>query len=451
MPYFPHTSKEIKEMLDFLGIKSIEELFEDIPKSIREKARKNFKLPEALSEIEIYKKIEEISNKNTGKDYISFLGGGAYYHYIPPVVKHIISYPTFYTSYTPYQAEISQGFLQAMFEYQSLICELTGMEVANSSLYEAGSGIAEASLMAHRINGRKEILISKGVHPEYREVLKTYINGMKLNYKEISLDEKGETDLNILKESLSNETSCLIIQSPNFFGVIETKLKEISELLHQNNSLFICSVYPISLGILKPPGEYKADIVVGEGQCLGSPLNFGGPYLGIFATKREFIRQIPGRLVGETKDLEGKRGYVLTLQTREQHIKRSRATSNICTNEALTALATTVYLSLLGKKGLRKVAELCYDRAHYAKKRLLESINTLELTYPSYFFNEFVIKLNKPVKTVYQALKDKKILAGIPLEKFFPERDKELLLAFTEMNTKEEIDYLVKSMKEALE
>lgn len=451
MPYFPHTPKEIEEMLNFLGIKNIEELFVDIPKSIREKAGKNFKLPKSLSEIEIYKELEEISNKNIGKDYIFFLGGGAYNHYIPSVVKKIISYPTFYTSYTPYQPEVSQGFLQAMFEYQSLICDLTGMEVANASLYEGGSGVAEASLMSYRINGKRDILISQGVHPEYREVLQTYLNGVGLNYKEIPINEKGETDLNTLKEFLSNETSCFILQNPNFFGVIETKLDTISELVHKNNSLLIFVAYPIALGILKSPGEYNADIVIGEGQCLGSPLNFGGPYLGIFATKREFIRQIPGRLVGETKDLEGKRGFVLTLQTREQHIKRAKATSNICSNEALTALATTVYLSLLGKKGLRKVAELCYDRAHYAKKKLLENIKDLELTYPSYFFNEFVIRLKKPAKFVFDILKTKKILAGIPLEKFFPERDKELLLSFTEMNSKEEIDYLVNSMREALE
>ncbi|MCX7845026.1 MAG: aminomethyl-transferring glycine dehydrogenase subunit GcvPA [Dictyoglomaceae bacterium] len=450
MPYFPHTPKEVEEMLNFLGIKNIEELFEDIPKSIREKARENFNLPKPLSEIEIYKELEEISNRNIGKNYISFLGGGAYNHYISPLVRQIISYPTFYTSYTPYQPEVSQGFLQAMFEYQSLICDLTGMEVANASLYEAGSGVAEASLMAYRINGKKDILVSQGVHPEYKEVLKTYLNGMDLNYKEIPLNEKGETDLKILEKSLSNEASCFIIQNPNFFGVIETKLSEISQLVHKNNSLLIVIIYPISLGILRAPGEYNADIVIGEGQCLGSPLNFGGPYLGIFATKREFIRQIPGRLVGETKDLEGKRGFVLTLQTREQHIKRAKATSNICSNEALTALATTIYLSLLGKKGLRKVAELCYDRAHYAKKKLLENIDDLELTYPSYFFNEFVIRFKKPAKIIYKILMNKKIIAGIPLEKFYPERDKELLLAFTEMNSKEEIDYLVNSMREAL-
>lgn len=449
MAYFPHTLKEIEKMLNFLGIKSIEELFEDIPKSIREKARENFKLPKPLSEIEIFKEIEEISKKNKGKDYISFMGGEAYNHYIPSVVKGIISYPTFYTAYTPYQPEVSQGFLQAMFEYQSLICALTGMEVANASLYEAGSGVAEASLMAYRINGKREILISCGVHPEYREVLKTYLKASGLIYKEVPINERGETDLNALEKNLSPETSCFIIQTPNFFGVIEGKVKNISERVHQNNSLLISVVYPISLGILKSPGEYNADIVVGEGQCLGSPLNFGGPYLGILATKREFIRQIPGRLVGETKDREGKRGFVLTLQTREQHIKRAKATSNICSNEALTALSATVYLSLLGKRGLRKVAEICYDRAHYAKKKLLE-IDGIEMVYPSYFFNEFVIKLKKPAKIVFEALKEKGILAGIPLEKFFPEREKELLLAFTEMNSKEDINFLAKNMREVL-
>ncbi|MGB9857851.1 MAG: aminomethyl-transferring glycine dehydrogenase subunit GcvPA [Dictyoglomaceae bacterium] len=449
MVYFPHTLKEIEEMLSFLRIKSIEELFEDVPKSIREKAKENFKLPKPLSEIEIFKEIEEISKKNKGKDYTSFMGGGAYNHYIPSVVKTIISYPTFYTAYTPYQPEISQGFLQAMFEYQSLICALTGMEVANASLYEAGSGVAEASLMAYRINGKREILISSGVHPEYREVLRTYLKACGLIYKEVPINEKGETDLNALEKSLSPETSCFIIQTPNFFGVIEEKVKDISERVHQNNSLLVSVVYPISLGILKPPGEYNADIVVGEGQCLGSPLNFGGPYLGILATKREFIRQIPGRLVGETRDREGKRGFVLTLQTREQHIKRAKATSNICSNEALTALSATVYLSLLGKRGVRKVAEICYDRAHYAKKKLLE-IDGIEMAYPSYFFNEFVIKLKKPAKIVFESLKERRILAGIPLERFFPEREKELLLAFTEMNSKEDINFLAENMRRVL-
>lgn len=450
MAYFPHTPKEIQEMLSFLNIENLEELFVDIPESIRKKAKENFKLPKAKSEIEIFRELEEVSNKNKCKDFISFLGGGAYNHYIPPIIKQIISYPTFYTSYTPYQPEVSQGFLQALFEYQSLICDLTGMEVANASLYEAGSGVAEASLMAYRINGKRDILVSQGVHPEYREVLKTYLKGMELNYKEIPLNENGETDLRVIQEYLSNETSCFIIQNPTFFGVIESKIEYISDLVHKNNSLFISIIYPISLGILKSPGEYNADIVVGEGQCIGSPLNFGGPYLGVFATKREFIRQIPGRLIGETRDVEGKRGFVSTLQTREQHIRRAKATSNICSNEALSALATAVYLSLLGRKGLKRVAELCYDRAHYAKKKLLENIDNLEITYPSYFFNEFVVKFKKPAKIVYEALKDKRILPGIPLDRFFPERDKEILLAFTEMNTKEEIDYLVKTMGEVL-
>jgi len=450
MPYFPHTPKEIEEMLSFLGKKSIEELFEDIPDEIKKRAKENFKLPPPISEIEIYKYIEEISNKNEGKDYLLFMGAGVYNHYIPPLVKKIISYPTFYTSYTPYQPEISQGILQAMFEYQSLICDLTGMEVANASLYEAGSGTAEASLMAYRINGRREILISQGVHPEYKEVLKTYLNALDLIYKEIPINERGETDINFLEKEISENTTCFIIQNPNFFGVIESKLNEISEIVHKNDSIFIYIFYPIALGILKPPSDYNADIAVAEGQCLGTPISFGGPYLGILATKYKFIRQIPGRLVGETKDIEGKRGFVLTLQTREQHIRRAKATSNICSNEALTALSAVVYLALLGKKGIKRIAELCFDRAHYAKRKILEEIKNVELTYPSYFFNEFVLKFPKPAYEIFNKLKEKKILAGIPLEKFFPDRKKELLLSFTEMNSKKEIDILVDNLREAL-
>ncbi|PMQ01546.1 MAG: glycine dehydrogenase (aminomethyl-transferring) [Dictyoglomus sp. NZ13-RE01] len=448
MTYFPHTKKEIEEMLKEIGVESIEELFLDIPEEIRELANKNFLLPPPISEIELKKEILNISQENK-TDFISFIGGGAYNHYIPPVVKEIISYPSFYTSYTPYQPEISQGFLQAMFEYQSLICDLTGMDVANASLYEAGSGTAESALMAYRINGRKDVIISEGVHPEYKEVLRTYLKSLKLNIKEIPLNERGETDLNKLKEILNENTSSVIIQNPNFFGVIEKDIDKISGIVHENNSLLISIVYPISLGILKPPKDYNADVVVGEGQALGNSLNFGGPYLGIFATKKEFIRQIPGRIVGETIDKNGKRGFVLTLQAREQHIRRAKATSNICSNEALTALASTVYLSLLGKKGLKRIAEICFDRAHYAHKKLSE-IPGIDFPYSGYFFNEFVIRLNKSAKDVYEELMNIKILPGVLLSNFYPVREKEILLAFTEMNSKEEINYFVNKLREVL-
>lgn len=451
MNYSPHSQDEIKEMLSSIGIETIEELFSDIPEEIKNKAKENFKIESASSEIELLKEIKNIALKNTGKDFISFLGGGAYRHYIPSFVKLVSQFPTFYTSYTPYQPEISQGVLQAIFEYQSLICDLTGMEVANASLYEAGSAISEAALMAVRITNKKEIFISEGVNPDYISVLKTYLNAQNIKLKIFPINKDGETDIEYLQKNLSKETSGVILQYPNFFGVIETKLKEIGELIHKYEALFILSVYPISLAILKPPASYGVDIVVGEGQSLGIPLSYGGPYLGILATKKDFIRQIPGRIVGETIDLDGKRGFVNTLQTREQHIRRAKATSNICTNEALSAITAAVYLSLLGKKGLRRIAEICFSRAHFLKENLQKNLN-IELTYPkSHFFNEFVIKLPQESTFILRKLEEKKILGGIPLSKFYKNREKEILVTVTEMNSMDEIHYYLNSLKEALE
>ena len=450
MTYFPHTPQEIREMLNTIGLESIENLFSEIPEEIRQKAKENFKISASPSEIDLLEEIKNIARKNIGKDYISFLGGGAYKHYIPSFVKLVSLFPTFYTSYTPYQPEISQGVLQSIFEYQSLICDLTGMEVANASLYEAGSGIAEAALMSVRITGKREVIASSGLNPEYISVLKTYLQAQNIELKIIPLDEKGETDINFFEKSISPKTSGVIIQNPNFFGVIETKLKSIEELIHKNNALFILSIYPISLGILKPPSEYNVDIVVGEGQSLGIPLGFGGPYLGILATKKEFIRQIPGRIVGETIDLEGERGFVNTLQTREQHIRRAKATSNICTNEALSAISAAVYMAILGKKGIKRIAEVCFSRAHYLKEKIQKEVN-LEITYPnSYFFNEFLVKVPENSENFLKKLEEKKILGGIPLSKFYRERDKEILVAVTERNSLEELDYYIKSLKEVL-
>ena len=449
MTYIPHTPKEIQEMLEFLGIEDVEELFKDIPEEIRKSAKENIRLTPPISEIDLIREMETIAKKNIGKDYISFLGGGAYRHYIPSVVKHIISYPGFYTSYTPYQPEISQGILQSIFEYQSLICDLTGMDVANASLYEGGSGIAEAALMSTRINSKKEVIVSEGVHPEYLEVLNTYLSAQEITIKKVPINNRGETNIEELERMISPNTSCVIIQNPNFFGVIETKLKEIEKIIHRNNALFILSIYPISLGILKPPSEYNVDITVGEGQSLGIPLGFGGPYLGILATKKEFIRQMPGRIVGETKDVEGKRGFVNTLQTREQHIRRAKATSNICTNEALSAISASIYLSLLGKNGIRKVAEICFSRAHLLIDKIEKELG-LELTYKdSFFFNEFILKVPKKSLEILKGLETQKILGGIPLSTFYPERDKELLISVTEMNSIEDISYFISSLKEA--
>uniref|UniRef100_A0A7C3MJY3 Probable glycine dehydrogenase (decarboxylating) subunit 1 n=1 Tax=Dictyoglomus thermophilum TaxID=14 RepID=A0A7C3MJY3_DICTH len=449
MAYIPHTSKEILEMLKAIGVSSTEELFNDIPDDIKKKAKENFILPPPISEIDLINEIQNLAQKNKGEKFISFLGGGAYKHYIPPFVKIVAQFPNFYTSYTPYQPEISQGVLQSIFEYQSLICDLTQMDVANASLYEAGSGICEAVLMGVRINGKKEVLVSEGLHPEYLETLYTYLGAQEINIVKIPLNKNGETDIDFLKEKVSNNTSSVIIQNPNFFGVIEKELEEIEKITHQHDSLLILSIYPISLGILKAPGEYNVDIVVGEGQSLGIPLGFGGPYLGILATKREYIRQMPGRIVGETRDINNKRGFVNTLQTREQHIRRAKATSNICTNEALTAIMAAVYMSLLGKKGIRKIAEICFSRTHYLKDFLTKE--GFELTYPnSYNFNEFVLKTPIDSNIVIDALKKKNIIAGIPLKRFYPEREKEILIAVTEMNSLDDISFLVTSLKEVI-
>jgi glycine dehydrogenase subunit 1 len=449
MAYTPHTSKEILEMLKAIGVSSIEELFNDIPDDIKKKAKDNFILPPPISEIDLINEIQNLAQKNKGEKFISFLGGGAYKHYIPSFVKLVAQFPNFYTSYTPYQPEISQGVLQAIFEYQNLICDLTQMDVANASLYEAGSGICEAAFMGVRINGKKEVLVSEGLHPEYLETLYTYLEAQEINIVKIPLNKNGETDIDFLKEKISNKTSSVIIQNPNFFGVIEKELEEIEKITHQQDALLILSIYPISLGILKAPGEYNVDIVVGEGQSLGIPLGFGGPYLGILATKREYIRQMPGRIVGETRDINNRRGFVNTLQTREQHIRRAKATSNICTNEALSAIMAAVYMSLLGKKGIRKIAEICFSRAHYLKDLLNKE--GFELTYPkSYNFNEFVLKTPIDSNIVIDFLKEKNIIGGIPIKRFYPERDKEILIAVTEMNSLNDIHFFITSLKEAI-
>ncbi len=357
IPYIPHTEEDKKEMFREIGVKSTEELFKNIPQDLLLKTPLG--LPSSLSEMELLKEMRKLSQKNANlNEYVSFLGAGSYDHFIPTVVNHLSERSEFYTSYTPYQPEASQGILQVFYEYQSLICQLFQMDIANASLYEGATALAEAVILAHNFNHRQKVLLSKTIHPEYRQVLKTYIE-KTLGLSIVEIDyENGITNLNELKEKISEEISCVVIQNPNFFGCLE-KVREIEEITHKFGSLYITSVDPISLGLLIPPGEYNADIAVAEGQSLGNHLNFGGPYLGIFTCKKKFLRKIPGRRVGETTDQKGQRGFTLTLQTREQHIRREKATSNICTNEALNALRATIYLSALGKEGLREVAELC--------------------------------------------------------------------------------------------
>lgn len=441
MAYVPNTEKDKKEMLRTIGVDAIEKLLKDIPKEIR--LKKELNLPHPLSEIELKKEMLSLSERNADLlHHTSFLGAGAYDHYIPSVVEHLVSRSEFYTAYTPYQAEASQGMLQSIYEFQSMICELTGMEVANASMYDGASATAEAAMMALRITKKKEILVSRALHPNYRTVLKTYLQGIGITIKEIPFKD-GITDLDAL--SISDNTAAVIIQQPNFFGCIE-ELSAINTITKKFGAIFIASVDPISMGILKSPGELGADIVVGEGQSLGNSLSFGGPYLGFFAARKEYVRQMPGRLVGATVDAQGKKAYCLTLQTREQHIKRERATSNICTNQALCALAATVYLSVIGKEGLRKVAELCLQKAHYAQREIAK-IEGISSPFNTPFFKEFVIKMPVSSEKVLKGLLAEKIIGGLKLENYYPELKDHLLICVTEKRTRAEIERLAEFLQ----
>lgn len=437
MTYSLRTTKEQEEIYKELGISDYNELFDAIPKEVFDPG---IDLDASLSEKEIKEKLIDIGLKNKRiSDFISFIGGGAYYHYVPSLVKAITGISSFYTAYTPYQAEISQGTLQYIFDFQSLICRLTGMEVANASMYDGASALAEAILMANRINGKKEFIISKTIHPEYMETCKTYLSGRGLKVVESDYDN-GITDLDKLKDLINNETGAVIIQNPNFFGCFE-ELNEINDIVKKYpGCLYIISIVnPMYLGLCVPPAVNGADIVTGEGQSFGNPVAFGGPYLGFFATKQKFIRQVPGRIVGKTTDIKGNDAYVLTFQTREQHIRKNKATSNICSNHSLNALAFVVYLSSLGEKGLRKTANICIQRAHYLCEKI-NSLNNFKLKFRHRFFNEFVIQTNMGTEKFQNILHDNKILGGISLEKHFPELKGCILTTVTEMNPVKDIN-----------
>ena len=432
--YIPHTEEDVQEMLQVIGAKRVEDLFAPILENDR--LSKPLDLPEPLSEADLLRYFQGLQSPI----YINFLGGGAYHHFIPSVISHLTSRSEFYTAYTPYQPEISQGTLQTIFEYQTLMCQLTGMEVSNASMYDGASSLAEAVWMAHRITRRKKVLLSQAVHPEYRKVIHTYIDPEQ---QEIILipysQEGGRTDEKVLFDLLDEDVSAVVIQNPNFFGVIED-LKRMSERVHQGGGLMVVGFSePIAYGILKPPGEYGADIVAGEGQSLGIPLSYGGPYLGVLTTRERFVRNMPGRLVGETVDLEGKRGFVLTLATREQHIRRERATSNICTNEGLCALMATIFLSCLGKEGLKELALMNLSKTEYAKKAA-SKIHGCRLAFSSPTFNEFVLEIRGDPEKILERIRMEGILGGLPLGRFYSELDQHLLVTVTEMVTKEEID-----------
>ena len=444
MPFIPNTDRERQEMLTAIGVESFTDLLENIPEHLR--LKEELALPQPLSELEITAMMNGISEQNsTSNSHISFLGGGIYDHFIPAAVGHILSRSEFYTAYTPYQAEVSQGTLQTIYEFQSMICELTAMDVANASMYDGGSALAEAVLLAHAQTRRKEVLISTMVNPHYREIVKTYCHGQKINVIEIG-NVSGITHVDDLGQKISENTIAVVVQHPNYFGCLED-VGKISSVTHAAGALFITSNDPISLGILSPPGEYGADIATGEGQGLGNPMNFGGPGLGIFATTQKLIRRMPGRVAGATVDSQGRPGFVLTLQTREQHIRRDKATSNICTNQALNALAATVYLALMGKCGVQKVAELCLQKSHYLADRITE-LDGFDLAFEQPFFKEFVVKTPCPVNEIIEKAQSKGYFAGIPIKTENAPANNFLLCAVTEKRTKKEMDSFIEFLRE---
>lgn len=439
-PYIPNTSDDEKRMLEVIGAESVESLFSDIPDEV--KLNRALNLPNSMSELEVRNILTKLSKENkTTNDLTCFLGAGAYDHYIPSVVNHVISRSEFYTSYTPYQAEISQGTLQYIFEYQTLIANLTGMDVSNASLYDVGSGLGEAAIMATNITRKDEIVVSKTVHPDSRRVLKTYahVQGLKV----IEIDETdGVTNLEELEKNIGKNTAAVIVQNPNFFGIIED-VKAVEEITHSNKkTMLVVSVDPISLGILKSPGELGADIVVGEGQSLGLPLNFGGPYLGFIATTQKNMRKLSGRIVGESVDADGNRAFVLTLQAREQHIRREKATSNICSNQGLNTLASAVYMVAMGKNGLKEVATQSALKAHYAYNSMINTGKYKPL-FDKPFFKEFAVTSDIRGDKIKDELLKDNIIGGFLLDTYYPQYKDGILYCVTEKRTKEEIDKLV--------
>lgn len=443
--YIPHTDEDVRRMCEAIGVASVDELLDAFPGEL--KLKRLLDMPEGLSEQELLGLLKSISKKNgTVEEYSSFLGAGAYNHYAPSVVDYVISRSEFYSAYTPYQPEISQGTLQAIFEYQTLICQLTAMDVANASLYDGASAVAEAVLMARRKTGRKKVVLSSALHPEYRETVRTHLAVDEKSLVEVPYcTESGRTLPEATESAVDSETACLVIQNPNFFGSID-EVSAHADIVHKKGGLLIVAITePLSLGLLKPPGLEGSDIVVGEGQSFGNPLAFGGPYLGFMAAREELLRQMPGRIVGETKDRKGKRGFCLTLATREQHIRRERATSNICTNEGLSALAAAAYLSALGKKGLMDLARLNMSKARYLKDGL-SGVAGVKLAFSSPTFNEFVIEVEKGPEEVLKGLIPRSIIGGVPLKRFYPELSNHILVCATEMNPRYEIDRFVKEV-----
>ncbi len=453
MNYVSNTPEDIAAMLKEIGesknqaLPSIDDLFTDIPGDLRVKS---LDLPAGMSEIEITAKMKTLASRTASySDYKCFMGGGSYDHFIPAAVSAITGRSDFYTAYTPYQPEVSQGTLISIFEYQTMICNLTGMQAANASHYDGATALAESMVMAHNINSRREFLVAETINPMYMNVLETYAGAAGFKLRVIPYDgNSAKLDTEFIKSNINDSTAAVIIQNPSFFGIVENP-ELIAELAHSNGAVLIVSANPISLGLLKPPSSYGADIVCGEGQPLGIPSSFGGPALGFMAASQKYIRKLPGRIVGETVDKNGKRAYVLTLQAREQHIRREKASSNICSNQALCALAATVYLSCVGPQGLRAIAARCSDMAHYLAGRI-SKVKGFGLKFENtHFFHEFVITYPKSLtyEKIFDHFAESKILAGIDLSKYFISEHNCLLVCATEMRTKEDIDAYIKCLE----
>ncbi|HZR44010.1 MAG TPA: aminomethyl-transferring glycine dehydrogenase subunit GcvPA [Ktedonobacteraceae bacterium] len=447
MSYVPNTDEEQQAMLESLGLSSIEDLLEPVPEDVR--LRRPLDLPPALPEPDLKRLLSRMAAKNKNLDTtVSFLGAGTYDRAIPSVVPHLQRRSEFVTSYTPYQPEVSQGMLQAIYEFQTMVCQVTGLDIANASLYDGSTALVEAVLMALGPGGRGEIVVSMGVDPQYRQVLHTYAFARGFSIKEVPV-QNGVTSLEALDGVVGSSTAAVVIQQPNFFGCVED-VRAIEPIAHRGKTLFVTAITePASLGILAPPGTYGADIAVGEMMSFGNTMSFGAPALGFMAAKQKFMRLMPGRLVGQTIEEGGKKqtGYVLTLQTREQHIRRERATSNICTNQSLLAVGATIFLAVLGKQGFRELGELCLQKAHYAFRQIT-AIPGFEAAFSSPFFDEFVIKLPVPLNKLQQRFEQADIIGGYPLGQSYPGMDNCMLFCVTETRTKEDIDYLVSVLKE---
>jgi glycine dehydrogenase subunit 1 len=445
MSYVPNTPAEQQAMLRAIGARSVEDLLEAIPEEVR--LRRPLDLPKALSEADVRRMLMRMAEQNADLDhYVSFLGAGSYDHIQPSAVPHLAKRAEFFTSYTPYQPEISQGVLQATYEFQTMICQITGMEVANASLYDGSTSVVEAALLAVGPEGSGEVLVSRALDPQYRATLQTYAHSRGFAVREVGLED-GVTSVTQLREALTPETKAVIVQNPNFFGALED-VRAIERATHQTKALFVVAITePASLGALEPPGAYGADIVAAEGSSLGNPIGYGGPALGLFALRNEYVRRMPGRVAGKTVDDRGQTGYTLTLQTREQHIRRERATSNICTNQELLAIFATVYLASIGKAGFADLGAQCLRRAHFAQQAIC-AVEGFTLLFTRPFFDEFAVTCPMPVERLNAELRDRGIIGGYDLSRDYPEYENVALFCVTETRSREDIDTLVSALEE---